>query len=83
MITWLRDLWRQWNNSEGREKAEVDQIAVLQRAAQQRRAEHAEHAEQTEQPGLTVSRKRVQEAEAAHAAALQAWNNKQFRYRVR
>ena len=85
MTKWLTGWWRRMRNAEATEKAEVEQIAVLQQAAQRRRAEHAEELEQSvrEQNALPPSRKRVQEAEAAYAAALQVWNNKQCGFRVR
>jgi len=79
--------------------SEVDQIAALQKAASQRRAEYAALSEKAlrEQDPLTktgvesmlddamtsgplmTSRKRMEEADSAHIAALQKWENKQSR----
>ncbi len=66
-------------------KAEVDRIAVLQQTAAKRRAEYAAEKEKTDPlpDALAASRKRMEEAEAAHTSALQAWENKQSRQKSR
>ena len=66
--------------------AEVDRIHVLQQAAAARRAEYAQKQEQAGKHGDasahnpdSTSWKRLKEAESAHIAALQKWENKQAR----
>ncbi len=84
----LRRLWQRLSAPAVGVEAEVARIAALQRAASLRRAEYAAEREQAVQAdagppyGLpSSSRKRMEEAEAAHAAALQAWENRQSRQR--
>lgn len=67
--------------SDTKTNAEVARIADLQQAAASRRAEYAAEKERGET--LPASRKRMEEAEAAHTAALQAWENKQSRQKSR
>lgn len=83
MIHWLKNMWQSLHKSDAKTDAEVERIAALQQAAVQRRAEYAAEQERASEnaPG-TDARKRVQEAEAAYAAALQAWDDKQFRRRT-
>lgn len=84
MIYWLKNVWQKLGRSEAKANAEVERIAALQQAAVQRRAEYAAEQERSAgaPPGTEAAspgRKRMREAESAHAAALQAWDNKQFR----
>jgi hypothetical protein len=83
MVNWLKSVWQSLHGSEAKTLAEVERIAALQQAAVQRRAEYAEENERqgsaARSDAVTPARKRVQEAEAAYAAALQIWDNKQFR----
>jgi hypothetical protein len=61
---------------------EVQRIAALQVAAANRRAEYARMKQQNEasdDAALSFGRKRMEEAESAHMAALQAWENRQSR----
>ncbi len=90
MANWLTNLWQRSHNREARAQAEVDRIAALKYAAKTRRAEYAEEKERavlTESvplpSPLALSRKRVEDAEAAYAHAIQAWNNKQWGYKTR
>ncbi len=76
MTNYLKSLWQRLSARDGKVKAEVERIAVLQRAAASRRAEYAETKDQ-------AARKRMEEAEAAHTAALQSWENKQSRQKSR
>jgi len=76
MVNYFTRLWQRISASESKTNAEVDRIAALQRAAVSRRAEYAETKDQT-------VRKRMEEAEAAHIAALQLWQNKQSRQKSR
>ena len=90
MANYLKLLWQQLSvpgrlsAPDSKAKAEVERIAVLRQTAASRRAELAEEQQQAalagdgSRPGpLSYSRKRVEEAEAAHALALQTWENKQ------
>ena len=84
--TILRILFPPQVNSE----ADVERIHSLQLAATARRAEHAEKQAQADESGnpahagpQSVSWKKMKEAEAAHIAALQAWENKESRQRSR
>ncbi|MDQ2800786.1 MAG: hypothetical protein M3Y13_14240 [Armatimonadota bacterium] len=54
----------------------MERLAVLQQTAAGRRAEYAATPDQ-------AARTRMEEAEAAHTAALQAWENKQSRQKSR
>ena len=90
MATWLKTMWQLLHYKELMARAEVDRIASLQQSAKRRRAEYAEEKERVARmekaplpSPLPVSRKRVEEAEAAYATALQAWDNKEFRRRPR
>jgi hypothetical protein len=66
--------------------SDVDRIAVLQKSAAKRRADYREKLAQAAltndsalQTLATASQKLMEEAEAAHLAALQKWENKQYR----
>ncbi len=87
-------LWQRVSAQDTKAKAEVARISALQQTAANRRAEYAaaqaeeqERAAQTgdaSPPGsLASSRKRMEDAEAAHTAGLQAWENKQSRQKSR
>lgn len=83
-------LWQRMSAPDTKVKAELEQLGVLQQAAADRRAEYAEAQKQAEGAGnesppglLSSSRKRMADAEAAHTAALQAWENKQSRQKSR
>ncbi|MGO8673168.1 MAG: hypothetical protein ACLQVD_17650 [Capsulimonadaceae bacterium] len=82
----FQTLWQRLFDRNGRVKAEVERIGALQQAAVRLRAEYASKKEQAAQTGdgggssvLSSSRKRMEEAEFAHIAALQVWENKQAR----
>ena len=93
MANYLKKLWRRLYGRNAKGAAEVEQIAVLQQAAAQRRAEYAQEEQAaltattppqaSSQGSLTLSRKRVEEAEVAYSVALQAWDNKQSRQKSR
>ena len=77
-------LWQRLSANDSHVKAEVDRIAFLQQTAVTRRAEYG--AEQRKAAAIdtapvpnavSASRKRMEEAEAAHRNALQRWENKQ------
>jgi len=93
-MTLVANYWqRLWRRLSGRDReplalTEVEQIDRLQRTARLLRAEYAERAEQSARLGeaslaqpLSYSRRRMELAEAAHAVALQKWENKQSRQR--
>jgi hypothetical protein len=82
----LKVLWQRLFAPELKIMTEVERIGVLQQAAADRRAEYANKKEQAALAGdaalsglLPSSRKRMEDAEAAHIAALQKWQNKQAR----
>lgn len=88
MANYLKIVWQRWCGRNSTVAAEVARIAVLQQAAAKRRAEYAEETQRRALAGtmllpaqepLSLSRKRVEEAEAAYTVALQAWDNKQSR----
>jgi len=86
MASYWKLLWQQWTGRGGSVLTEVDRLAVLQQTASRRRVEYAEKAEQAARLGeasltspLSYSRMRMELAEAAHATALQQWENKQSR----
>lgn len=90
MANYLKLLWQRLSAQDSKVKAEVAHLAVLQQAAALRRAEHAQEKERAARTGeasssgsLSSSRKRMEDAEAAHTAALQAWENKQSRQKSR
>ena len=89
MENYLTLLWRRLSAQDTKVEAEIERLAVLQRTAATRRAEYAEKKEQAALKGeaqadlLAPSRARMEEAEAAHTAALQAWENKQSRQKSR
>ena len=90
MANYWNLLWQRVSAPDLKDKAEVERIAALQQTAAKRRAEYAEEKERAAQAGdaappgpLASSRKRVEDAEAAHTAALQAWENKQSRQKSR
>ncbi len=87
--TWTA-LWQRVFGPKSNAGADVERIAVLQQAAVARRAEYAQEQERAAQDGndvsanrLSASRAGVADAEAAHIAALQAWQNKQSRQKSR
>jgi hypothetical protein len=84
----LRRLWQRLFSQDPPAESGVARIAALQQAATARRAEYAAAREQAVRadaaplPGaLSACRTRMEEAETAHAAALQAWENWQSRQR--
>jgi len=81
VIIVLQILWQRMAAPKVPAETEVERIAVLHQAAAARRAEYAAEKErvtlETAQP--SSSRKQVEEAEAAYATALQAWENRQSR----
>ncbi len=86
MANYLKLLWQRLSAQDSKVKAEVERLAVLQQTAASRRAEYAEEKERAARTGdaspagpLSSSRKRMEDAEATHTAALQAWENKQSR----
>ena len=90
MANYFTSLWQRLSAQDSKVKAEVEHLAVLQQTAAQRRAEYAEEKERAAQTGdasppgpLASSRQRMEDAEAAHIAALQAWENKQSRQKSR
>lgn len=90
MTSYIKLLWQRLSSQEPKVNAEVERIAVLQQTAASRRAEYAEEKERAERagdplplPALIASRKRMEDAESAHTAALQTWENKQSRQKSR
>lgn len=90
MANYLKILWQRLFGSDSKAEAELARIAVAQQAAIQRRAEYAQVKERAARTGttppqglLSLSQKRVEEAEAAYSVALQAWDNKQSRQKSR
>lgn len=90
MENYLTLLWRRFSAQDSKGNVEIERLAVLQQTAANRRAEYAEMktqaalAGEAASPGqLAVSRERMEEAETAHTAALQAWENKQSRQKSR
>ena len=81
MANYWKTLWQRLSAQDVKVKAEVERIAVLQQTAASRRAEYA--AEKEREAPLLASRKRMEDAEAAHIAALQSWENKQSRQKSR
>lgn len=91
VIIVLQILWQRMAAPKVPAETEVERIAVLHQAAAARRAEYAAEKErvtlETAQPSSSLpssslpssSRKQVEEAEAAYATALQAWENRQSR----
>ena len=75
-------LWMRIYAPETKAETEADRLAALQQTAIRRRKEHAvvkEQAAPAEEAALAASRKRMEDADAAHVAALQRFNNKQTR----
>ena len=90
MTNYLTLLWQRFSAQASKVNAEIERLAVLQQTAATRRAEYAEKKEEAARSGeasspgpLASSRKRMEEAETAHTAALQAWENKQSRQKSR
>ena len=90
MANYWNLLWRRVSARDTKDNAEVERIAALQQAAANRRAEYAVEKERAALAGdesppgpLAVSRKRMEEAEAAHTVALQTWQNKESRQKSR
>ena len=89
MANWWRVLWGKVPGPTAIPLTEVERITALQRVASHRRAEFAALQEQGAAAGDSashsaaevVSRKRMKDAESAHMAALQAWQNKESRQR--
>ena len=88
MPNYFTSLWQRLTAPEVDDKAEVDKIARLQKAATARRTEHAALKTQAEtsdndalQLALSASRRRMEEAETAHTSALQKWQNRESRQR--
>ena len=90
MTSYIKLLWQRLSTQEPKVNVEVERLAVLQQTAASRRAEYAEEKERAALTGeatppssLSASRQRMEEAESAHTAALQAWENKQSRQKSR
>jgi|GEM_PF-3517485 len=90
MENYFTYLWQRFSAQDSKVNAEIERLAVLQKTAASRRAEYAEKKEEAARSGeasppgpLDASRRRMEEAEAAHTAALQAWENKQSRQKTR
>ncbi|MDQ2687838.1 MAG: hypothetical protein M3Y28_08235 [Armatimonadota bacterium] len=90
MTNYWERLWQRVSGQEMNSDGEVERIAALQRAASLQRADYAQKREQAKQTGdasledaLSSSRRKMEEAESAHAAALQKWNNKESRQKSR
>jgi len=87
MTNYFKQLFQGWFAAPSTTSdSEVERIAILQKAASKRRAEYAEKkarsaSDATLTNALLSSRKLMEEAESAHLAALQKWENKQFRQR--
>jgi hypothetical protein len=88
MANYFKTFWQRLTASDGDDKAEVDRIAALQKAASARRKEYAAMKEQADlavdgslHSALSNSRKRMEEADTAHIVALQKWQNKESRQR--
>jgi hypothetical protein len=86
VIVALQFFWQRMAAPKVTAETEVERIAVLQQVAATRRAEYAVEKErvmlETAAPPSSLpssSRRQVEEAEAAYAAALQAWENRQSR----
>ncbi len=86
----LQYIWQRMAAPKVTAETEVERIAVLQQAAAARRAEYAAEKErvmlETALPSSSLpssSRRQVEEAEAAYAMALQAWENGQSRQKLR
>jgi len=86
----LKQFWQSLSGSDRKVDKEVVQIATLQQAAAARRAEYAEEKSRTLLTEdhllpitLLTSRQRMEEAESAHLAALQKWENQQMRLKSR
>lgn len=90
MANYFTLLWQRLSASDSKSNAEVEHLAVLQKTAATRRAEYAAQKERAAREGeasppnaLASSRARMEEAEIAHTAALQEWENKQSRQKSR
>lgn len=90
MANYLTLLWQRMSTQDSKADADIERIGALQQTAAVRRAEYAELkaqaalAGEASPPGpLAASRKRMEDAETAHTAALQAWENKQSRQKSR
>jgi len=88
MPNYFRSLWQRLTTPEVDDKAEVDKIARLQKAAAARRTEYAALKTQAEtadddatRAALSAGRRRMEEAEIAHTSALQKWQNRESRQR--
>ena len=80
----MKLLWGQLFVPEVRSENELAHIAVLQQVAAGRRAEYAKKREQARladpealSSPLLASRKQMEQAESAHLAALQKWQNRE------
>lgn len=90
MANYMTLLWQRLSARETKDNGEIERLGALQQAAAARRAEYAELkaqaalAGEASPPGpMSAARKRMEEADSAHAAALQAWENKQSRQKSR
>ena len=90
MANYMTLLWQRFSAKDTKVNGEIERIGALQQTAAGLRAEYAELKVQDAQAGevsptgpLAASRARMEEAEAAHTAALQAWENKQSRQKSR
>ena len=90
MANYMTLLWQRLSARDTKNSGEIERIGALQQTAAARRAEYAELKAQAALAGassppdpLSASRKRMEEADSAHAAALQTWENKQSRQKSR
>ena len=88
MPNYFTSLWQRLTAPEVDDKAEVDKIARLQKAATARRQEYAALKTQAETAdddagrlAVSASRRRMEEAETAYTSALQKWQNRESRQR--
>lgn len=89
----LQSFWERLAARKVTPQTELERIAVLQQSAAARRAEYAAEKErvlrEVSPPSsilsglLSSSQRQVEEAETAHALALQAWENRQSRQNSR
>jgi len=84
MANYMTLLWQRFSTKDTKNNGEIERIGALQQTAAARRAEYAEMKAQDIPAGpLSASRKRMEETDSAHAAALQAWENRQSRQKSR
>ena len=82
----LKLMWQRFTRPDVAVKSDLEKLHALQQTAAGRRKEYALQKEQAEKTsdasllaGLAVSRKRMEEADLAHLAALQKWQNREAR----